>query len=437
MATSPATETQPETQTARVRGEHPGRVEHRVFLVAVALVAVHVVDDNIVQPQPGTSPADHVVSTVVPLLVLLAAAFAFGRVRAGWRAVLAICLGFLGVVSGWIEAGYYTVARGPSGDDYTGLLAGAAGAVLLGLGAVILWRSRRLDDRRAWRYLRRTLLGFAGVVVLYQVGLAVSVSYMATHVQAARVPPPNLGAAHDEVTLTTSDGLKLHGWYVPSTNGAAVLVYAGRTKTQGHARMLARHGYGVLLIDRRGEGASDGDGNMFGWGGGEEDIHAAVDFLREQSDVDPGRVAGIGLSVGGELMLQAAATSDDLAAVVSEGAGTRSFAEEREELPGPGNWFDYPLYAVKEGAMTVLSNSGPPPKLTDLVPGIAPRPVLLIWAPNGGNAETMNPVYHRLAGENALIWEMPDAQHIRGIVARPEEYERRVVGFLDDALLRR
>ena len=71
------------------------------------------------------------------------------------------------------------------------------------------------------------------------------------------------------------------------------------------------------------------------------------------------------------------------------------------------------------------------------IPSIAPRPVLLIWAPNGGNAETMNPEYHRLAGENALIWEMPDAQHIRGIVAQPEEYERRVIGFLDDALLGR
>ena len=301
---------------------------------------------------------------------------------------------------------------------------------------MILWRSRRLDDRRVWRYLRRTLLGFVGVLVLNQVGLPVAVSYMATHVQAARVPAANLGAAHDHVTLTTSDGLKLRGWYVPSTNGAAVLVFAGRTKTQGHARMLVRHGYGVLLVDRRGEGASDGDGNMFGWGG-DKDIFAAVDYLRDRPEVDPSRIGGIGLSVGGELMLQAAARSDDLAAVVSEGAGTRSFAEEREELPGPGNWFDYPLFAVKQGALAVLSNTRPPPKLTNLVPRIAPRPVFLIWAPNGGNAETMNPEYHRLAGENALIWEMPDAQHIRGIVAEPEEYERRVIGFLDDALLGR
>ena len=42
--------------------------------------------------------------------------------------------------------------------------------------------------------------------------------------------------------------------------------------------MLVRNGYGVLLFDRRGEGASDGDPNIFGWGG-ERDLHAAAAYL--------------------------------------------------------------------------------------------------------------------------------------------------------------
>ena len=124
------------------------------------------------------------------------------------------------------------------------------------------------------------------------------------------------------MTVTTSDGLDLAGWYVPSKNGAAVIAFHGRTKAQPHARMLARHGYGVLILDRRGEGESEGDGSMFGWGG-TPDIHAAVDFLKARPDVDPARIGGIGFSVGGEVMLQAAAENPDLAAVVSEGAGSR------------------------------------------------------------------------------------------------------------------
>ena len=34
------------------------------------------------------------------------------------------------------------------------------------------------------------------------------------------------------------------------------------------------------------------------------------------------------------------------------------------------------------------------------------------------------------------LWELPEAHHVGGLQARPEEYERRVVGFFDEALAR-
>ena len=106
--------------------------------------------------------------------------------------------------------------------------------------------------------------------------------------------------------------------------------------------MLARHGYGVLLFDRRGEGASDGDANIYGWGG-DRDIKAAVDYLQTRPDVDPDRIGGIGLSVGGELMLEAAAETDELKAVVSEGAGARAYSDSmQEEMPSS----DRPLASI-------------------------------------------------------------------------------------------
>ncbi|MGH8970452.1 MAG: alpha/beta hydrolase, partial [Actinomycetes bacterium] len=364
------------------------------------------------------------------------AAWGFPRLRAGWRAVVALTVGLLGFAFGALEAGYYTMAVGPSGDDYTGLLSMPAGLLLLGTGIATLWRTRRRDDSRRRRYLRRSLITVAGVVVVYQVLAPIVLAYGVTHIQRAAVPEENLGVAHEDVTLTTGDGLELEGWYVPSKNGAAVIAYPGRKGPQAHTRMLARHGYGVLLIDRRGEGASEGDGNLFGWGG-EKDIFAAVDFLKNRPDVHPDRIGGIGFSVGGELMLQAAAQNKDLAAVVSEGAGTRQLSEELEELPARDIWMNFPLFAIKTGAVAVFSNTAPPPNLTDLAPRIAPRPAFLIWAPNGGNAETMTPTYGRLAGDQASVWAMNDALHIQGITAEPEAYEDRVVGFFEDALLER
>ena len=65
-----------------------------------------------------------------------------------------------------------------------------------------------------------------------------------------------------------------------------MIVFPGRSGPQKHARMLIRHGYGVLLFDRRGEGASEGEPNAFGWIG-DRDLHAAAAFLRSRPDVDP------------------------------------------------------------------------------------------------------------------------------------------------------
>ena len=59
--------------------------ETLLFLIAIALIALHVLDDNYLQPQPGMSPADHVVSGVVPLALLGLAAWAYPRLRGGRR----------------------------------------------------------------------------------------------------------------------------------------------------------------------------------------------------------------------------------------------------------------------------------------------------------------------------------------------------------------
>src|SRR5690348_13237383 len=103
-------------------------------VAALALTAVHVVDDNFVQPQSGTSADDHLVSGLVPLVALAAFATAYPRLRAGLRAAIAIPLGVLGIVAGVGEAAYYTVQVGPSGDDYTGFLTIPAGVALVGVG---------------------------------------------------------------------------------------------------------------------------------------------------------------------------------------------------------------------------------------------------------------------------------------------------------------
>ena len=84
--------------------------------------------------------------------------------------------------------------------------------------------------------------------------------------------------------------------------------------------------------------------------------------------------------------------------------------------------------------MTVAANRLPPPNLSTLVDDIAPRPLLLIAAPNTDNGEKLNRVYYKAAREPKALWELPESGHVDGIAARPQEYERRVVGFFNAAL---
>jgi uncharacterized protein len=405
----------------------------QLFVGGAAVIALHVLDDSFLQPQRGTSAADHLAGGLVPVAALAAAAVAYPRVRAGVRGALALFFGLFGLIVG-IEAVYDTAGAGATGDDYTGLLAIGAGLALLGLGGATLWRSRKLHDRRRRRYARRAVVAFGALVFIAQVVFGIGIAYGTTHVQRRTVPDAHLGRAHENVAFTTSDGLRLRGWYVPSRNGAAVIAFPGRSGPQKHARMLARHGYGVLLFDRRGEGASEGDGNLFGWGG-DKDILAAVEFLKTRPYIEPGRIGGIGLSVGGELMLEAASETDGLAAIVSEGAGTRSFSEMMEEYHGLERWFVAPSSLAMTTGTALFSSSAPPPNLTDVAPKIK-QPLFVIWAPNGGNIEHMSKEYYRLAGSSSKqIWEMPTAKHVGGIRDQPQEYERRVVGFFDANLL--
>jgi uncharacterized protein len=407
--------------------------ERAIFRLGAGIVALHVLDDTLIQPPAGTSPADHLVSALVPLALIALAAWAYPRLRGTARGALALVLGVMAGVVG-VEAAHYANQIGPSGDDFTGLLALPAGAMLLGLGAVTLWRTRRTDGNLAWRYARRALLGAGAVVTLALVLMPVAVAYITTHTARAVVPDDRLGVPYEDVSFTTSDGLRLRGWYIPSRNGAAVISFPGRNGPQRQARMLARHGYGVLLFDRRGEGQSEGEPNAWGWSG-ERDVKAAIAFLQRRREVDPARIGGIGLSVGGEMMLEAAAETRDLRAVVSEGAGARAFSDEMDHDAGSSERLLSAVpYAVKTAGVAVFANQAPPPNLKDVVGRIAPRPLLLIAAPNSPAGEDLNRGYFRAAGEPKALWEIPESRHVGGIRARPAEYERRVIGFFDRAL---
>jgi len=399
--------------------------------IAFAVGAVHVVDDNFLQPQPGTSAGDHLVGGLIQTGLFVLFAWAYPRLRAGARATLALGVGLFMIVMGASEAGYYMRERGLSGDDYTGILMIPAGLLLIGIGFVMLWRTRK-GGSLVWRYARRVLIALGLLLGAYFVIYPLGESYAITHAARAYVPEPQLGTAFEKVSFTTPDGLRLEGWYVPSKNGAAVISFPGRRGPQKPAKLLARHGYGVLLFDRRGEGESEGDPNLLGWEG-TRDIEGAIAFLKARPEVEDERIGGLGLSVGGEMMLQEAAENDELKAVVSEGAGVRS-AREAVHMDGAekviGSW----AFGLVTVGSAVWTSNLPPRSLIDLSGKII-QPALFIHATPGQGGETLTKRYYEAAKGPKEYWAAPGG-HTGAIDAAPEEYERRVVRFFDRSLLR-
>jgi hypothetical protein len=300
--------------------------------------------------------------------------------------------------------------------------------VLLGLAVAIPWRHRGQGTARS----RVVAVPAALVAVIFLLG-PVGLGIIETHKWREPIGAPP-GAAYRDVAFQATDGLDLAGWYRPSQNGAAVLLVHGggsdRTGAVAHAKMLVRHGYGVLLYDARGRGESDGAPNNYGWDWG-KDVGGALSFLERRSDVEPGRIGALGLSTGADVLIEVAATRKDLGAVVSDGAAAGSF-EDWHRLRGTE--IGLPVGWVMFTTMRVLSGDPPGPPLEDLIARVKP-PTLLISA---GTAEErdFNVLYEKAARGRVEHWNLPDAHHTAAIREQRVQYERRVVGFLDDALRR-
>ena len=233
------------------------------------------------------------------------------------------------------------------------------------------------------------------------------------HPLGARVrADPQLGAPHENVSFTTSDGLRLHGWFVPS-NGATVISFPGRKGPQKPARLLVSEGYGVLLFDRRGEGESDGDPNALGWrharsGGGDR-------LPQEPADVDPDRIGGVGLSVGGEMMLQAAAERT---------TSRRSCPRARGPLGAGGGHMDGAEKVGSPGCSAssrpdtaVFTSDLPPPSLTDLSAEIT-EPVLFIRDTRPGRRDADREVLRGGDGPEGVLGRSGRAHRARSTPRR-------------------
>jgi pimeloyl-ACP methyl ester carboxylesterase len=310
----------------------------------------------------------------------------------------------------------------------TGLVATAR--TLLGL----------VDHRQGWRRLIAVPTAAIALILVYY---PITVALIATNtprVDIGTALPSDYGLTFEEVTFNTLDGIVLSGWFMPGSNGAAVVLLHGgggasnRASVLSHARVLVDHGYSVLAFDARGHGRSGGDGMEWGWYG-DLDIGGALDFLESRPEVDPGRLAAIGLSMGGEEAITAAASDPRIRAVVAEGATNRVLADDDAVLPShPGRWVNIAADWIKYGIADWITGARPPMALTSAVVATAPRPVLLITAGTVTDEGRAAANFQSAAPNSVEWWDVTGATHTSGLATAPVEWKARVLSFLDQAM---
>ena len=399
-----------------------------VFTAATAVAVLHALDDAFLDRQTGVGLSQHALAAVIALAGSAAAVYSFPRVRPSVRALLAFVFATLATVNGAMHVQHVRVDT-LAHSDLTGILAAVAGLVLAGLSVAILWRHRRPSSIRAWS--QRVLAVPALLVGVFMVLGPVALGIVEVHKWREPIGKPP-GAGYQDVAFRSTDGLKLKGWYHPSTNGATILlVHGGNGDRQGpsdHARMLVRHGYGVLLYDSRGRGHSEGSPNSYGWDW-RYDVAGALRYLESRPDVDPDRIGGLGLSTGADVLVEVAPDRRDLKAVVADGAAAETW-EDWHRLRGidlgmiPG--------AAMFGTVQLLSGSSPSPTLEDQVAKIR-QPTLLV---SSGTAEEyqFNVMYDRVGNPAVEHWSLPQVGHTAAVRQAARAYEQRVTAFFDRAL---
>lgn len=398
-----------------------------------AVTAVNGVAVALLLAWDGT-PAWRVVRALVAGAVTVAALRIETRGTPRQAGLVAVALGLVGLVVGiGIGVRHVTVA-GVTAEALLGLAALAAGVVLLVAGSGLVLRGVR-----GWRRVPAV----AGAVL----GVALVAFVCVPPVLATNVPPTGLGDARpadvglsaEDVRFTTADGVRIAAWYVPSTNGAAVVLRHGagstRTSALAQAAVLARAGYGVLLTDARGHGESGGRAMDFGWYG-DLDVAAAVSYLAGRPDVDPDRIGAVGLSMGGEEVIGAAAADPRVRAVVAEGALARTAADKDwfSDAYGFRGWIQEQLERVQDLLTDLLTAAPEPTPLAEAVRAAAPRPFLLIAAGDVEEEQEAADVLRSVSPATVRTWVVPGAAHTDGLDVAPDEWRARVVGFLDGAL---
>jgi fermentation-respiration switch protein FrsA (DUF1100 family) len=252
-----------------------------------------------------------------------------------------------------------------------------------------------------------------------------------------------VGAQREDFSIRAPDGALLRGWLVrpiPAPQNASpldlVLLFHGvadnRVGVIGQAEFFLRAGYGVLMMDSRAHGESEGTFATYGWEE-RDDVRAIVAALGEEAH--PRCIFALGVSMGASIALQAAADEPRIVAVAAESP----FSDLREAAYDYAGfhfspWIGRTVFrpAVETGLFAAGRKAGFRASDVSAVRAVTSRPFPILLIADG--MDTTLPPRHAQAIYDAAtgprqLWSVQYASHASAMGIAPAEYSNRVLSF--------
>jgi hypothetical protein len=236
--------------------------------------------------------------------------------------------------------------------------------------------------------------------------------------------------------------IELRGWKIRSrfSSDDWILMFHGvsdnRTGVLGHAELLLRQGYNVVMMDSRAHGESGGSMATYGWKE-RYDTVSITDALYSTEKVR--HLGALGVSMGAAIALQSAAVEPRIEGVVAEDpfADLREVSYDYAGLhfsPFLGKTLFLPatIFAMSEMARA----GGFPPDAVSPEDAVAARPfpILLICGTRDRTIPCRHAedIYYKARGPKEL-WIVEGGEHASALGRAPLKYENRVIRFLTKA----
>ncbi|XVE54017.1 hypothetical protein DITRI_Ditri03aG0049000 [Diplodiscus trichospermus] len=292
-------------------------------------------------------------------------------------------------------------------------------------------------------YVSLLLYGVGGIVVA---GMALLVAFQEKLVYVPVLPgltksypitPARLRLIYEDVWLRSSDGVRLHAWFIklfPDCRGPTILFFQENAGNIAHRLemvriMLQRLQCNVFMLSYRGYGASDGYPSQHGI---IDDAQTALNHLSQRSDIDTDRIVVFGRSLGGAVgTVLTKNNPDKVAALILENTFTSILDMAGVLLPflkcfigGPGT----------KGPKILNFLVRSPWSTIDII-GQVKQPVLFL---SGLQDEMVPPshmqmLYAKAAAHNkqCLFVEFPTGMHMDTWLAGGDHYWRTIRQFFE------